>query len=74
MSETQLATRIDTKVKSTLDKVCKSKGMKLSHFIEEAILDKLEEMEDLEDLQHIRRESSRPLSDIMKDLKAHGKL
>ncbi len=74
MSDTQLATRIDSKVKNALDRVCKAKGVKMNRFIEEAVLDKLEEMGDCKDLQGLRRETFRPLTDIIKDLKAHGKL
>ena len=74
MATTQLATRIDKRVKDTLEKVCKRMGLKMSHFIEEALLDKLEELEDLEDLKNLREEPSRPISDIIKDLRAHGKL
>lgn len=74
MAQVQLATRIDSKVKMVIDRVCRVKGLLLSRFIEDAILDKLEEIEDVEDLRHLRRESSRPLSEIMKDLKVHGKI
>lgn len=74
MSDAQLATRIDSKIKNALDRVCKARGVKMNRFIEEAVLDKLEEMEDSEDLQALRRETFRPLSGIIQDLKAHGKL
>ncbi len=74
MSDAQLATRIDSRIKSALDRICKAKGFKINRFIEEAVLDKLEEMGDYKDLQALRREAFRPLADIIKDLKAHGKL
>ena len=74
MSVTQLATKIDSQVKKAIEKVCGERGPKMNKFIEEAILDKLEEMEDIEDLHGLRREPSRPLTDILKDLKAHGKI
>lgn len=74
MGDIQLATRIDSKIKNALDRVCKARGGKMNRFIEEAVLDKLEEMEDSGDLRALRRETSRPLSGIIRDLKAHGKL
>lgn len=74
MAATQLATTIDGAVKKVLDEVCKARGLKMNRFVEDAILDKLEELEDIEDLKELRREPSRPLADILKDLKTHGKL
>ncbi len=74
MSLTQLATKIDTKVKKAVESVCKTRGFKMSRFIEDSLLDKLEELEDLEDLGRLRREPCRPLSDVLKDLKTHGKI
>lgn len=72
--QTQLATRIDSRIKKTIDKICDQYGLKLNRFIEDAILDKLEEMEDLEDLKLLRREPSRPFSAVLKELKARGKI
>lgn len=68
MPKTQLATRVDSRVKKAIEQVCKSRGLKMSKFIEDALLDKLEELEDLEDIKKIRHESTRPLSDIIADL------
>jgi hypothetical protein len=53
---------------------CESHGLKLNRFIEDAILNKLEEMEDLEDLRKLRHESFRPLEQVVRDLKKRGKL
>ena len=74
MSLVQLATKIDAKVKKTVELVCADRGLKMNRFIQDALLDKLEELEDIEDLEHIRREPSKPLSTILKELKAHGKI
>lgn len=65
----QLATKIDEKVKKTLELVCESRGLKMNRFIEEAIIDKLEELEDCEDLKALRKEKTKPLKDILKNLK-----
>ena len=42
MAQAQLATRIDERVKGAVEKICKARGQKMNHFIEEALLDKLE--------------------------------
>ncbi len=70
----QLATRIDVQVKRAVEELCEARGLKMNRFIEEALIDKLEELEDIEDLKLIRSEATRPLSAILKDLKLDGKL
>ncbi len=72
--QAQLATRIDARVKRAVVAVCKARGLKMNRFLEDALLDKLEELEDVEDLARLRREPTRPLAELLKDLKLHGKL
>jgi len=74
MGQAQLATRIDARVKKAVERVCESRGLKMNRFIEEALLDKLEELEDIEDLKSIRCEPTRALADVLADLKLDGKL
>ena len=74
MSEKQLATKIDEHVKRALELICRQRGLKMNKFIEDALVDKLEELEDIEDLKHLRKESFRSLSDVLSDLKKHGKI
>ncbi len=74
MKQTQLATRINERVKKAVEQVCKTRGLKMNRFIEEALVDKLEELEDIEDLKKIRCESTKPLSELLRDLKLDGKL
>tara|TARA_Y100000590_G_C15513478_1_gene936305 strand:- start:371 stop:595 length:225 start_codon:yes stop_codon:yes gene_type:complete len=74
MGVKQLATKIDEQVKMTLDRFCEERGLKINRFVEEAILDKLEEYEDLSDLKKLRGESFRPLEEVLAELKASGKL
>jgi hypothetical protein len=74
MEQVQLATRINIQVKQAIEQLCESRGLKMNRFIEEALIDKLEELEDIEDLKQIRFEPTRPLGDILKDLKLDGKL
>jgi hypothetical protein len=74
MGAKQLATLIDEKVKAALDEYCEQRGLKIGRFVEDAILDKLEEHEDLAELKTLRKEKSRGLDEIIKDLKKSGKL
>ena len=74
MAVVQLATRVDKKVKDALEAVCEERGLKVNRFIEDAILDKLEEMADQEDLRKLRRDTFRSMDKVMADLKADGKI
>lgn len=74
MAAKQLATKIDGNVKEALDRFCEERGLKIGRFVEDAILDKLEEHEDIADLKKLRNESFRSLDDVLKDLKASGKI
>ena len=72
MKQVQLATRVDERVKTAVEEVCKAMGLKMNRFIEDALIDKLEELEDIEDLKQIRFEPTRPLDDIVRELKLDG--
>lgn len=72
MSTVQISARIDRRLKRVLDEVCRSRGIVMNHFIQEAVLDRLEEFEDIEDLKAIRHEPTRPLADVLAKLKLDG--
>ena len=74
MGAKQLATKIDANVKDALDSFCEERGFKMNRFIEDAILDKLEEYEDVSDIRKLRNESFKPLSSILKELEKSGKI
>jgi hypothetical protein len=74
MGAKQLATKIDEDIKDALDAFCEDRGLKINRFIEDAILDKLEEYEDVSDLKKLRNESFRSFDDVLKDLKKSGKI
>jgi hypothetical protein len=74
MGAKQLATKIDENIKDALDSFCEEKGLKINKFLEDAILDKLEEYDDISDLRKLRKESFRSFEDVMKELKDSGKL
>jgi predicted DNA-binding protein len=72
MPTVQISARIDARLKKVLDQVCRSRGIVMNHFIQEALLDRLEEMEDIEDLKALRHEPTRPLADVLAELKRNG--
>lgn len=74
MSKVQLATQVHPKVKKAVEAVCEERGLKIGHFIQEALIDKIEELEDIKDLRKLRAEPTRPLSEIIKDLEQSGKI
>jgi len=74
MAQAQLATRIDSRVKKAVAMVCRDRGLKMGRFIEDALIDKLEELEDIEEIKKIRHEPTRPLAALIRDLKLDGQL
>lgn len=68
MAQVQLATRIDRRVKKAIEMTCEARGLKISRFVENALIDKLEELSDIEDITKIRREPTRPLEDVIREL------
>jgi len=69
MEQSVLTARVNSKVKKMADRWCKSQGLVMARFIEEAILDKLEESLDIKDVESLRREPTRPFSEVIKELK-----
>lgn len=74
MGQVQMATRIDERVKRAVEEVCATRGLKMGRFIEDALIDKLEELADVEDLQKLRAEPRQSLDEVIKDLGLDGKL
>jgi hypothetical protein len=72
MELVQMATRVDKRVKQAVEEVCRARGLKMNRFIEDALIDKLEELEDIEDLKKIRCEPSRPLDEVLRELNLDG--
>ena len=72
MSLVQISARIDKPLKEAIERYCKTRGLVMNHFVQEALLDKLEELEDIEDLKAIRHEPTRPFSDVLAELGIGG--
>ena len=64
-----LNVKINAKLKKFLSETCRKNEICLSGFVEDALIDKLEELEDLEDLPKLRKERCRPLSDVLKEMR-----
>ena len=48
MATVQISARVDPALKKALEDYCHSRGIVMNHFIQEALLDRLEELEDIE--------------------------
>jgi predicted DNA-binding protein len=64
----QISARIDPALKEAVDAYCRSHGIVVNHFIQEALLDRLEELEDIEDLKKLRHEPTRSFSEVLAEL------
>ena len=74
MATVQISARIDETLKNAVEEYCRARGIVMNHFIQEALLDRLEELEDSEVLKKIRHEPTRPLREVLEELKLDGKL
>lgn len=68
MATVQIRTSIDETLKTAMERYCKSHGIVVDHFIQEALFDRLEELQDIEDLKQIRHEPTWPLADVLQDI------
>lgn len=74
MAAVQLNASIDDGLKAAVERYCVAHGILMNEFVEEALLDLLEELEDVEDLKRIRHEPTRPFAEVLNDLKLNGSL
>ena len=66
MRTVQISAQVDQRLKAAIERYCRSHGIVVNHFIQEALIDRLEELEDIQDLKQIRHEATRPLADVLK--------
>ena len=74
MATSQIAVRVDGRLKRAVDEACRARGMNLTRFVQDALLDKLEEIADTEDVPQLRREPTRPLRQLIRELGLDGEL
>ncbi|MBU0506498.1 MAG: hypothetical protein ABII18_09285 [bacterium] len=72
--DAQLSTRIDAQIKQAIETTCKKMGVKLRYFVEEAIVDKLEEILDANEIKQLRSEPTVSFEKVIKDLEKNGKI
>ena len=72
MATVQISARVDPALKKAVEDYCRSQGIVLNHFVQEALIDRLEELEDIEDLKKIRHEPTRPLAEVLAELDLDG--
>ncbi len=65
---TPLSTQIPVDLKKMLQAFCDRKGLKIKNFIEQAIVDKLEDEIDIEAYESRKSEENIPLEKILKEL------
>ena len=70
----QITVRVDNRLKRAVDEACRARGVKLTRFVQDSLLDKLEEIADTEDLPRLRREPTRSLRDLIRDLGLDGEI
>ncbi len=68
MALVQFNVRVDEEVKGAVESQCARSGETIGYFVQEAIIDRLEELEDIEDLKKIRHEPTRPFAEVVKEL------
>ncbi len=73
-ADVQIAVRVSARLKRAVDAACKAGGVSQTRFVQDALLDKLEELADVQDLPKLRREPTRPLRDLIRDLGLDGEL
>lgn len=72
IARVQISARVDDVLKTAVERCRKSRGIVMNHFIQEALIDRLEELEDIEDLKQLRHEPTRPLADVLRELELDG--
>lgn len=68
----QISVRVDGRLKRAVDAACRARGVNLTRFVQDALLDKLEELADVGDLPRLRREPTRPLRALIRELGLDG--
>ncbi len=66
---TSISTNIDADLKKALSSYCKKKGLKIQNFIENAILEQLEDLVDIEDYHARKNEETVSLNEVLKKYK-----
>lgn len=63
------STTLDSKVMETMKNLCKQRGLKVGSFVEDAIVEKLEDEYDLQIYQQRKNEARVSMSDVFKPIR-----
>ncbi|MDE0692989.1 MAG: hypothetical protein OXI55_12210 [Gammaproteobacteria bacterium] len=74
MATVEVSAQVDQTLVSAVERYCKSHGIVINQFVQEALFDRLEELEDVEHLKQIRHGPTRSLAVVIKELKLSGDL
>ena len=69
MAMVQISASVDDTLKAAVEGYCRSHGVVIDQFIQEALADRLAELEDVEHLEQVRLEPTRPLAEVLEELK-----
>ena len=72
MSVEQITARLDKSILKALRLYCKQKGMVINSFIQQSIVEKLHELADIEEIPKLKKEPTRPFSEVLKELNLDG--
>ena len=72
MGKVLLNVRVDEALKSAVVQFCRSRGLVVGHFVQEALVDRIDELEGLDDIKRISQEPTRPLADVIRELRIDG--
>lgn len=72
MSTEQITLRLDSVIAEALRSYCNSAGLIINRFIQDSILDSLQDKADLEDIPALLKEPKRPFSEVLKELNLDG--
>lgn len=72
MPTVQISARIAGALKNAIDEYCRAHRVVVNDFIRNALLIRLEELKDAKDLTKIRHEPTRPLAEVLAELKLDG--
>lgn len=73
MSKTPFSTVIDVSIKKATTNFCKTNGIKLQHFVENALLDQLEDAQDLQSYILRKNEETVSYAQALKTLRSKKK-
>ena len=69
MEKVEISVRVNAAVRNAVEGYCRLRGVAMNHFVQEALLDRLEEIQDIEDLKTMPHEPTRPLADSLREIR-----